>query len=262
MRYIGGKHRLAKHIVREIFDDCLRELNGPVSEVWIEPFVGSGSVIAEVPPSWRRIGYDANPYAIALLKQTQADTSIFPDTLTEEWWKYYRMFYREEGFCVNEGFQTQNALVAFAGWGCSYAARWFEGYARDPRRGTNYAASAKRNLERLQPKIQGVEFATSNYLDLTIPEEYGRVILYCDPPYMGCYHDYYKDAGGTYDTFEFWEWALQVAERGHHVYVSEFGVPPQFANRTRLIWTANRAVSLDKDTGRKTRIDALFKVVP
>lgn len=111
----------------------------------------------------------------------------------------------------------RDPLTAFVGFGCSYAGKWFGGYARD-HRGRNYAAGSKNQLVRAMAKCRDVGFIHSDYRQLDIP---GGSVVYCDPPYKGTTG---YDAVGAWDVEEFWEWCRAVCEHSH-LLVSEYEAP-------------------------------------
>src|SRR3990167_437685 len=134
MRMMGGKSRIAKHILPIMLDGH--------EGTWIEPFVGSASVIQHVPPTFPRIGADLNYYLIALHMSLQ-DGWTPPTTLTNEEWRDIR----------DNKIAFHPALVAFAGFGCSYGGRFFEGYARSPRTNVNHASATDRYLGQMRPLL-------------------------------------------------------------------------------------------------------------
>ena len=231
MRYMGGKHRLAKHLLNVML---------PSHEgAWIEPFVGSASVIAHVPQEYQRIGSDLNPYLIDLHRALQSGW-VPPTNLTNEEWRAIR----------DHKDHYDPALVAFAGFGCSYGARWFEGYARSPKSPTtNHAAATARNLEHMRPLLAGIDFRHGSYDELVLPSPPGTI--YADPPYAGT-----KPYSGLpkFNHGRFWRWATLQARRGYKVYVSEFTAPEGW----ECIWEKERPISLTKDTGAKRGIERLF----
>ena len=231
MRYLGGKHRLAKHLLKVML---------PGHEgTWIEPFVGSASVIQHVPARYKRVGADLNPYIIQLHIALQNGWTP-PTSLTNEEWRAIR--YNKANY--------EPALVAFAGFGCSYGARWFEGYARSPKTPhINHAAATARNLEHMRPLLTGIDFYCCNYADLVLPLP--PATIYCDPPYRGTT----KYSGmPKFDNDLFWRWATLKARQGYRVFVSEFTAPEGW----QCVWEKERATSLTKDTGAKKGVERLF----
>ena len=114
MKYVGSKNRLAKDlapIIQSYID------NNNTTHYW-ESFVGGGNIIDKIKCK-NKFGSDIHPYLIALLKQAQIDTSVFPVTITEKEYKAVRA-------------NPQNypdwyvGLVGF----CSFGGKWWGGYPR------------------------------------------------------------------------------------------------------------------------------------
>lgn len=242
MRYVGGKHRIGKAIVEAI----LADLGDTPPQTWLEPFVGSGAVIENVPPTFNRIGLDANPWIIHLL-QAVSEGWDPPSEVSNELWRRVR---------ENKAAYPPE-LVAFVGFGCSYAARWFEGYARDPKHGFNFAAGSAKNLLKQKPKLEGVSFGVSSYDLVAIQPGLGPTVIYCDPPYKQSVKDYYHT--GRFEHASFWAWCKWRAEQGHQVFVSEFNAPNKPWIKT--IWEKDRSSSLTRNTGAQKNTEKLFKVL-
>lgn len=249
VRYVGGKQRLVKHILPLMLE------GQPTDIPWVEPFVGAGSVISQVPPTHPRLGADANPFLIDLFQALQTGWQP-PLDLTEPQWRFYRQYKDDYSGARQLGLDF-TADVAFAGFACSYAARWFEGYARDPKGGANFARNGARALERLSPLLSGVEFRCCSYEELELPPP--PAIIYCDPPYDGSVKNYYRF--GEFNVEEFWDWTLDRASGGYTVYVSSYECPLTRLGLAELLWSKERAVSLTKDTGKRWRHDCLFEVL-
>lgn len=234
MRYLGGKSRIARKLVEL--------MNIPADATYVEPFCGGCNVIAEVKCA-RRIANDVHPYLIALLSGLQAGWTP-PDSLSIGQWRSLRD--------APESYDPR--IVGFAGFCCSYGARWFEGYGRT-RRGddeSGLAASAARSLTKFAPKLEGIEFHTGSYAELDIPE---GAVLYCDPPYHNT-----KGYSGTtkFDATKFYAWVDEMHYfRGHTVYLSEQKAP---GKRWQCLWELERTTGLDQDGPRKVVVERLFKL--
>lgn len=226
MKYVGGKARLAKHIVAHF----------PQRRIYIEPFVGSAAVLERVRAEVR-IAADAHPHLIAMYQALQQGW-VPPDVVTPELYADLRA--EKDG--------VPDPLVAFAGFACSFGAKWFGGYARGGTR--NYAAEGCRNLAKIAPHIQDVTFLCCSYDQIDINDPTNTVI-YCDPPYEGT-----QGYGGTapFNHEAFWAWCLRQHERGAAIFVSEFNAPDTF----KCIWEKERAASLDLNTGGKRSVERLF----
>lgn len=107
-------------------------------------------------------------------------------------------------------------LTAFIGFGCSFAAKWFGGYAEDIFGRRKYALSAKRACLRKIALLMDVTFTHSDYRNLR-PE---GALIYCDPPYNATT----GYSTGAFDTAEFWSVATEWA-RFNTVVVSEYQGP-------------------------------------
>ena len=228
MRYLGGKTRLAKHLAGAILDDTKSR------EVYVEPMVGGGSVLAALAPHFERVYAGDIHEDLILLYQAMQSGWEPPTELSEEQWRELK-------------YSEPSPLRGFAGFGCSFAGRWFEGYARDSK-GTNYAAQAARKLAK--QKVAATFICTP--FDRW-PVREGHVV-YLDPPYEGT-----KPYSGTkpFDHKHFWATARAWRELGAHVYVSEFSAPDDWT----CIWEKERSVGVGQQSNANYRIekDRLFK---
>ena len=229
MKYLGGKTRIAKEILRLILADRKE------GQYFVEPFCGGCNVTANVPGN--RIANDSNGYLIAMFIGLLSGEN-YPEQISPE-------LYNDVKSCFRVGSDKYD--IGFMGWVgfmASYRGKFFGGYA-----GTtmskgklyDYIAEAVRGVMRQIPNLQGVEFRSGDYKDLQIPEE---SIIYCDPPYMGTTG--YSD-GISHD--EFWQWCRERVYDGHKVYISEYQAPDDFI----CIWEKpiQNCISLDKKATEK-----------
>lgn len=204
--------------------------------VWIEPFVGGANFIDKVPNGvFGRFGYDNNFYLIAMFNAIQNGWQP-PVNISEDEYKDIK----------NNKEKYPNELVGFVGIACSFAGKWFGGYARGGTR--NYCDESRRNLLRQKSKIQDVCFAYGDYSLFNI-ETPQRTVIYCDPPYKNTtrYHsDFNHDA--------FWKWADDRVDDGCLVFVSEYQAPDNW----KCIWQKEIISGLDLNTGGKKAIEKLF----
>ena len=114
MKYVGSKARLVKYIA-PIIQSYIDENN--IKKYW-EPFVGGTNLITHIKCK-ERFGSDINPYLIALLKQMQIDTSIFPQTVSEAEYKAVQTSRND----------YPDWYVGFVGFG-SFGGKFFGGYPR------------------------------------------------------------------------------------------------------------------------------------
>lgn len=233
MQYMGGKSRIAKRIAPFLIADGLR------CHTYLEPFIGGGSVFAEVSPWFETaIGSDANQDLI-LLWQALAEGWQPPSTLTHEEWAELRD-------------AESSALRAFAGFGCSFGGKWFAGYARTDKRARGrrcYADTAARGLMRkITAMHPSPEFHQVSY-DVWTPGE--GTLVYCDPPYANT--TTYGAVDG-FDSDRFWKVAEGWAEAGATVFVSEYAAPVPW----REVWGAEVKMTVDVKDNRRTAVEKLF----
>ena len=204
MRYMGSKNRLAKELLPIILKD-----RRP-GQWYVEPFVGGANLIDKV--SGNRIGSDVNPYLIALLRALQKGW-IPPDEVSEGLYKEVK----------NNRDKYPKELVAFVGFCCSYASRFFEGYARSKDKDgilRGHALENKINLMKQAPNLKGINFYCGQYYGLVLPKQ---SIIYCDPPYAGT-----KKYSSAIKPDHFWSWCTEKAKEGHKVFISEYKAPEGF----------------------------------
>lgn len=215
MQYLGGKSRIAKQIAQVIYSTSQ---NG----VYVEPFLGAGSVAEVLVPGYSRsILADSMP-DLMMMWQEAVDGWVPPTVMTEQEWR--RLWHSEP-----------SALRAFAGFPCSFGGKWFDGYARDPKGGANYAARASRSIVRRAKIFRNAELRLSDYRALDFPKS--DAVVYCDPPYVGVKK--YR-AVDNFDTDAFWAEMDRWVDRGAEVYVSEYQAPAGW----EPIWEGNPVSSI------------------
>jgi DNA adenine methylase len=197
IRYAGAKGKCAG-IIRHI--QSLIDVN---KGYW-EPFVGSGKIIQGV-RNCMRYGCDIDEPIITLLQSIQ-DGWIPPDRVTE---KEYRHWMSQRGKIIDP-------MMGFVGYGCSFAGRYFQGYARSG--STNFAASAKRTLLRQKPFLVGAILMRRDYRETP---KFWPGVVYCDPPYRGT-----KPVGSMppFNHKTFWKWAVEQSKHST-VLISEYTCP-------------------------------------
>ena len=110
--------------------------------------------------------------------------------------------------------EVPDYLKAFVGFGCSFAGRYFEGYARGGRQ--NYARGSANSLLKKHTTMQDVVFTTGSYSDIEIPNS---SLIYCDIPYKSSTKKYKY---GWFQHEAFYLWAKDMKDKGHTVLVSEY----------------------------------------
>lgn len=231
MRYMGSKARHAKHIIPILMD------GHDQSKPYIEPFVGGGNMIDKVPAKIRW-GSDLAEYAIALLDALSKGWEP-PSALSE-------LEYHQIKECPH-GYDPE--LVGFAAYSCSFAGKFWGGYARGKNASgynRNYAEEQARHLSKQSLGLSGVKFTHSGYENIVIP---AGATVYCDPPYAGTT----KYKSGGFDHATFWEWAERLSAT-RRVFVSEYSAPGGWD----CVWEREANSSLTKDTGSKRAVEKLF----
>lgn len=201
MVYMGSKSRFA-----EALSAIMLEARG--DRVWVEPFVGGGNMIETI--DGERIGADSNPNAIAALVMIRDAVEELPKNNKEFTEADYNRIKSE----------APSPLRAFAGFVYSFGSKWFGGWARDPKGGSDYVERGYRAALKQSPRLQGVELVCSSYADLILPE---KSLIYCDPPYCNT-----TGYGTTFDSSAFWQWCRDKSNEGHILFVSEYEAPPDF----------------------------------
>jgi DNA adenine methylase len=233
MKYVGSKNRHSKEILNIILRDRL------IGQFYVEPFVGGFNMIDKV--DGNRIGSDSNKYIIALFKAIQ-NGWVPPEYVSEDEYKE----------CKRDMDSYPEHLVGFIGFGCSFAGKFFGGYARGndskgvPR---NYARESCRNIIRQFTGVQGIDIRMCSYDDLEIPD---NSIIYCDPPYANTV----KYSVGEFDSDRFFDWCRLKSSEGHTVFVSEYNAPRDFT----CVWFKEVNNTLNINTGEKRGLECLFRL--
>jgi len=229
MHYLGGKYRVSKQLT-----DFMRPLlSGP----YAEPFCGSCWVASSMGAPEMLLS-DKHPYLIAMWQALQSGWEP-PSEVSEE--EYYD---------VKRNMDREPHLTGFIGFGCSYAGKWFGGYARGGN--ANYALQAKNSLSRKIKQIQSARFVCCGYEGA---EAYYNKphLIYCDPPYAGSTG--YGSVVGKFDNKAFNDWMRDMSRR-HLVLCSEYerNVPSD----ARVAWrTESRRVIRGK-SGRVPTAEVLY----
>lgn len=232
MKYVGSKHRHAKHILPIILKD--RKPN----DWYVEPFVGSCGTMDKV--TGPRIGNDNNYYLIEMWKALQNGWKP-PEQVSLEEYKHIRdnknLYFPE--------------LIGFVGFGCSFGGKWWGGYARgkdNNGKERDYCGESRRNVLKQVPLIKDIIFTCKDYRELTYPT---NSIIYLDPPYANTT----KYSTTDFDYVEFWEIVRDLSKH-HTVFVSEYIAPNDF----ECVWSKEVNNTLNLDTGEKKGIEKLFKM--
>ena len=227
MQYFGGKAKIAKYIVPYL--EGVRKEN----QIFVEPFVGGANIVSQM--SGKRKAYDFNEYLIEMYKGVQNGYEL-PDELTEDEYKY-----------VKEHKDEDKVLTGFVGFGCSFAGKWFGGYARN-KQNHNYCKASKNSLLKKMSKMSDVEFDWKDYKSLFL----SNCLIYCDPPYANTT----KYTGvPDFDTQEFWN-IMREWSKNNDVYISEYEAPDDFEAVLEIPTKTNIR---DKTDNVCKRVEKLFK---
>lgn len=148
---------------------------------------------------------DAHPYLVAMLKDAQAGRR-FPEEVSPD--EYKR---------VKNSLDTDPGLSGFVGFGCSYAGKWFGGYAKNDQR-NNYAAQSSNSLSKAARRFGPFEFRCGDYASCPV---FSGSVVYADPPYQGTT----GYSTGAFDSDVFWKFAKELSQKGSSVFISEESGP-------------------------------------
>jgi DNA adenine methylase len=219
VQYMGAKSRLVKKLA-PVIQSLLEQYEYPP---YYEPFVGAANIISNIEGS-DRFASDVQPDIIKLWQATQTDWTP-PTEITEEEWRSLKG-------------QEPSALRAFAGFGCSFGGRFFEGYARNGR-GDNYARAAHNSIIKIKPLLDDVTFFQADYKNVT-PEGF---LIYCDPPYRGT--KFYSGTP-TFDHDDFWN-TVRIWSEKNVVLVSETTIPSDFT----VLWEQEHTTEIRNGNGKR-----------
>lgn len=228
MRYASGKSRIS----RQISETILQNVRGGYETSLISLFCGSCSVESKLAPYFDDvICNDKQEYLIALFNGVKNGYEL-PEIITEEKYKYIREHKDED-----------KVLTGFVGFGCSFAGKFFGGYARN-KTNTNYAKQSKTSLLKDMATLMNTKFINEDYKNVVIPE---NSVIYADPPYKGTTTGY--GIKGKFDSDEFWEYARNVSKT-NIMFISELQAPEDFI----AIWEKpfTRTMDRNKDNQFKT----------
>jgi DNA adenine methylase len=228
MQYLGGKARVGKRLV-----EYLESVRKPGQE-FIEPFCGGLWVTHLVPGD--RVASDANKALITLYQEMQ-NGWLPPAAVSEETYRAYKA-----------KSDDSDPMTAFIGFGCSFAGKWFGGYARSGQR--NYAMNARNSLLKKFRSCADVRFVHADYWDAIQAAPKGSM-LYLDPPYANTTG--YGETG-SFDSGVFWSVVRKVSLE-HDVYISEYSAPPDF----RCVLELPTKTDMRAGGIKEARVERLFK---
>lgn len=246
MKYMGGKGRIAKHIVPIIqaYIDNLQNCNG-----YLEPFVGGANVIDKIKCE-HKYGSDLNEYLIALLKYVACGGELYNSVSKDLYNSARKCFYENK---IGDFEPWQIGCIGFL---ASYNGRFFDGgYAKPTIEKTkygekyrNYYQEAKNNLMNQAPLLKDVDFESMDYREIN--PSIKNFVIYCDPPYANV-KQFKNSTNFNFD--EFWDY-VRMWSRNNIVLVSELSAPADF----ECIWEKPVSRSI-KATDKSVAVEKLFK---
>lgn len=178
---MGSKARLSKSLVPII----QRYVDESGFNTYYESFCGGCNVVDKI-KAQTRIASDIHPYLIALLKQAQEDSSVFPETYDED-------FYKEVKNNIEKYPEWLVGLVGFS----TFGAKWMGGYPRDRKGNRDIVAESIRNIKKQAPSLKDIIFNCCSFEELNI---YNSVI-YNDIPYKNS-----TKYANHFDYDKFYDW--------------------------------------------------------
>lgn len=233
MQYFGGKQRISKPL-SEFLNDKLKE-----NQPFIDLFCGSCNVITKIDTNRIRIANDKHKYLITMWEELQ-NGWMPPQTLTKEDYEF-----------LKNNKDIKPHLTGFVGFGCSFAGKWFGGYATSNNR--NYCLNAYNSVLNKLKYLQGVKFYNLDYKQVDLPE---NSLVYCDIPYKNT-TQYCKSEVGEFNHEEFYQWVRDNSDK-YEIYISEYkrNVPEDF----EIVWEMKSKKDIrNKDNKRVDTIEVLMK---
>jgi DNA adenine methylase len=209
MQYFGGKAKIAKKLV-----SCMKGFVPTDFRGWyVEPFVGGGWMLNEWDgPCGGKTASDLNKHLIDMYIALQCGW-VPPDNITENDYSYYKSLSKTS---------VIDPMIAFVGFGCSFAGKWFGGFARGSE-SRNYCLNAKNSILKKKDNICSSVFYCGDYQGYL---RWSDCVFYCDPPYCGTTQ---YGAVGDFDSESFWSWCFNLG-KNNLVFISEYACPSNFTS--------------------------------
>ena len=235
MQYFGGKQRISKQL-SEFLNEQLKE-----EQPFVDLFCGSCNVITKIDSNRLRIANDKHKYLINMWKALQNGWTP-PDEIR-----------REEYKLIRENKDDSPHLAGFVGFGCSFAGKWFEGYATSNSR--NYCLNAYNSVLSKLQKLRNVVFYNLDYSEVDIPK---GSFVYCDIPYKNT-TQYCKAEVGEFNHDEFYQWVRNNSYR-YDIYISEYkkNIPDDF----EIVWEMESKQDIrNKENERVKTVEVLIRYI-
>lgn len=152
---------------------------------------------------------------------------------------------KEQFTYVKEHMDVKPYVSGFIGFGCSYAGKWFDTYAKD-NSGRNYCLNAYNSTMKKLKHLMNVKFYCKDYAELDIPL---NSIVYIDKPYEDTTPYSIKEVG-IFDHILFWKWVRDNSSK-YTILVSEYiqNVPDDF----EIVWQKESKQDLRNKYGEKPK---------
>lgn len=215
MQYFGGKAKIAKEL-SVVLNNYLLGNDKP----FIDAFCGSCNIISKIDSNRIRIANDKHKELIAMwqwVKEKGVDR--LPTDVSKELYYY-----------IKTSTTSPDWLKGFVGFGCSFAGKWWRGYATSDNKERNYAMNAYNSTKKKMVGLKDVNFVCGDYFDIVIPSV--PSIIYCDIPYKNTT----GYIGGTFNHEQFYTWAYGMKALGHTVLVSEYEGNVDEAMKGNTVW--------------------------
>ncbi len=235
MRYFGGKQRISKPLSK-FLNSQLQE-----NQTFVDLFCGSCNIITKIDSNRLRIANDKHKYLIAMWQELQLGWQP-PTNLTKE--QYYEVKEKRDEFPY---------LAGFIGFGCSFAGKWWGGFAGSEER--NYCLNAYNSTLNKLKYIEDVKFYNLDYSEVTqyIPK---GSLIYCDIPYKDT-TQYCKSEVGEFNHEEFYNWVRKFS-KDYEIYISEYksNVPEDF----ETVWEFESKQDIrNKNNEQQKTVEILMK---
>jgi DNA adenine methylase len=212
LKWVGNKQRYA-HIITSFLPDNYNK--------YIEPFMGTGAILAAMNPS-RGLAGDTLKPLIDIMKLVKKDSAVLIDSYEKHWIKYNR---DPKGYYlkVRESYNNSpNALdLLFLSRSCYGGVVRFTRAGKmstpiGPHRPIPPNSFAKRALDWAE-RIKNVDFICADYKE-TMSHAKENDVVYCDPPYVDSQSILY--GAQTFNINELFEMISKSARKGAKVALS------------------------------------------
>ena len=236
MMYLGSKSKLSKELApiiqSYINDNC---------KGYIEPFVGGANIIDKIKCD-NKIGYDINPYLIALLNHVKLTTDDIPEEITKE--HYYDVKNNQSNYD-----EWYVGLIGFCG---SFSSKFWGGYAthgNNPKYKKTPFNQSRNNIIKQSVNLKDIKFECKDYKEL---DNLSGYVIYCDSPYKNT-----TGYNSAFNHVHYYKWLRKISLE-NIVLISEYGMPDDF----ECIWSKKVKVNIDsnkkENDNKNNRIEKLF----